>query len=205
MKKYHKYVFDEEARQFIGDFEAMYEAEGPEAFDSWQQEDQRKLWLAFIESILGNYNFESILDLGCGKGAFTHRLKKSNNEVLGLDMSQKAIDQATARYPDCDFENCNLSDLAQFKERVAEQEFDLALCIDVLSYLKNWGEFLKETSQHTRYCLVSLYIPYNPIGYVKSMQELRAKFDEYYDIKEEVYLANRNIIILFGEVIDHGK
>lgn len=40
---YHKYVFDEENRAFIGKFEEMYRQEDVEGFDSWRQEDMATL------------------------------------------------------------------------------------------------------------------------------------------------------------------
>jgi len=36
-------------------------------------------------------NFDSLLDIGCDKGVFTHLLKKRNNTVLGTDISETAI------------------------------------------------------------------------------------------------------------------
>ena len=38
-RPYHKYVFDAESRQFVGEFEEMYQAEDKEQYDSWFQDD----------------------------------------------------------------------------------------------------------------------------------------------------------------------
>jgi len=103
MAKYHKYVFDLENRQFVGDFEAMYQNESKENFDSWHQDDSRQLQRKIDLAILENYNFNKILDIGSGKGSLTHILKKKNNMVVGIDISQTAVDIASERFPDIDF------------------------------------------------------------------------------------------------------
>ena len=103
MSEYHPYVFDEEKRRFVGKFEEMYQAESEKGFDSWYQDDVRHIERHICLNILGRYNFNRILDVGCGKGAFTQFLKKENNHVLGLDLSETALRVATARYPDIEF------------------------------------------------------------------------------------------------------
>lgn len=103
MAKYHKYVFDLEKRELVGDFETMYQNESKENFDSWHQDDSRQLQRKIDLAILEDYNFNKILDIGCGKGSLTHILKKKNNTVIGLDISQTAVDIASERFPDIDF------------------------------------------------------------------------------------------------------
>ena len=103
MSEYHPYVFDEQRRRFVGKFEEMYQAETEKGFDSWCQDDVRHIERHICLNILGRYNFNRILDVGCGKGAFSQFLKKQNNHVLGIDISETALAVATARYPDIEF------------------------------------------------------------------------------------------------------
>lgn len=79
MEKYHKFVFNKANRKFVGKFEDMYQNEDIEGFDSWYSSNLTHIPKRIHYAILGQYNFNSILDFGCGKGAFTHLLKKSNN------------------------------------------------------------------------------------------------------------------------------
>jgi hypothetical protein len=74
MAKYHKYVFDLENRKFVGAFEKMYKNEKDEIFDSWHQTNTIQLHRKFALVILEKYNFNTIIDIGCGKGNFTHLL-----------------------------------------------------------------------------------------------------------------------------------
>ena len=76
MTGYHQYIFDTENRRFVGQFEEMYQQEKSANFDSWHQEDSRQLNRKIALNILDAYNFNRIIDLGCGKGALTHHLKK---------------------------------------------------------------------------------------------------------------------------------
>ncbi len=100
---YHKFVFDIGKRQFCGQFEEMYRAEEQGGYDSWFQEDMRSLVKQLSLVVLGKYNFSTIIDLGCGKGTFTHYLKRLNNRVVAIDLSETPIQKAQARYPDIDF------------------------------------------------------------------------------------------------------
>ena len=95
---YHKYVFDSDKRKFKGNFEGMYQNEERDKFDSWGASNLRNLAKRIHLEIINSYNFQTILDFGCGKGAFTHLLKKRNNTVTGLDISKTAIKKAQATY-----------------------------------------------------------------------------------------------------------
>lgn len=109
MAKYHKYVFDLENRKLVGDFETMYQNESKENFDSWHQDDTRQLQRKIALAVLEDFNFSKILDIGCGKGALTHLLKKRNNKVFGIDISQTAVNIAQERFPDIDFRVLDVS------------------------------------------------------------------------------------------------
>jgi hypothetical protein len=67
MQPYHKYVFDTDNREFVGQFEEMYQSEDRENYDSWFQEDLTHIGKQISVTILNRYNFKSILDIGCGK------------------------------------------------------------------------------------------------------------------------------------------
>ncbi len=116
MPAYHKYVFDTEKRQFIGQFEEMYQAEDSEGFDSWFERDLRHLRKTISYAILSAYNCSRILDVGCGKGAFTQLLKKQNNRVVGIDIWKTAIRKAKESFPDIDFRCMSVHDLSSLDE-----------------------------------------------------------------------------------------
>lgn len=200
MSDYHPYVFDESRRAFVGRFEEMYQAENANGFDSWHQEDLRDPSKKICLALLDGYNFGKILDVGCGKGAFTQLLKKKNNRVLALDISSTALKTAQARYPDIDYMEADLA--TQRLEAVTAhyaKRFDLAVCLETLSYLANWKEAMADFSRVANFALVSLFLPENPIGFVKSPAELAGEFARHFEIIEDIRLLTQKRIVVFGK------
>jgi 2-polyprenyl-3-methyl-5-hydroxy-6-metoxy-1,4-benzoquinol methylase len=183
---YHKYVFKD--NKFVGKFEQMYNDEDKENFDSWHQEDMRHLCRQTALMLFNRYNFSRILDVGCGKGVFAHALKKNNNYILGIDISKTAIKKAMMRYPDIDFRTEEINDI--------NQHYDLAVITEVLSYLSDWKEVLIKTSKIADYVLISLYLPPNPAGYVKSFRELLTYLKFYFNIETKIIIDDSYLVVL---------
>lgn len=97
-----------------------------------------------------------ILDLGCGYGALLEYLPKDAYATyLGVDLSDTAILKARKKkYPNAIFK---VADLHQFK---TEEKFDLLVFNEVLYYLDNRLEVVKQlslfTTPHAK-MIVSLY------------------------------------------------
>ncbi|NPA60681.1 MAG: class I SAM-dependent methyltransferase [Epsilonproteobacteria bacterium] len=198
MAKYHKYVFDVEKREFIGDFETMYRDESKDNFDSWHQDDSRQLQRRIALAILDDYNFNTILDLGSGKGSLTHLLKRKNNHVVGVDISQTAVDIARERFPDIEFKAVDLNSIEKYRELVSGG-VELIFTSELLSYIKNWRELLDEISKTAKYLMVSLFIPDNPIGFIKSERELLEHIESSFNIIEHVTINRPKFVIIFAE------
>ena len=207
MAKYHKYVFDVEKRTFIGDFENMYAHESIEKFDSWHQDDSRQLQRKICLEILNQYNFNTIVDIGCGKGALTHILKKKNNTCLGIDISQTAIDVAKERFNDIDFVVRDINNIGAFSDLILTRgickggggKLDLVFSSEAFSYFSNYKELLKEISEVSEYFMISLYLPNDPIGFVKSESELLDSIRYYFEIVEHVSLSVQKSVIVFAK------
>lgn len=189
MQPYHKYVFDESNRTFVGKFEEMYLNEDIDNFDSWFQEDMTTLEKQFSLLILNKYNFSSILDIGCGKGTFTHLLKKKNNSVKGIDLSETAIKKAKAKYPEIEFYAMSL-------ESAILQKYDLVVMMQVLSYIEDWKNVIQKLSKMTKYAYISLYLPPDPIGYIKTFDSLKVAILKYFKVEIEVLANGNNILLL---------
>lgn len=194
MKPYHKYVFDEKERVFLGRFEEMYSQEEVENYDSWYQDTLTELDKKITLTILDQYNFNSVLDIGCGKGAFTHLLKKKNNSVLGVDISKTAIQRAKNNYPQIEFKVLHVNRSLKLKKK-----FDLVLIMETLSYIKDWRELLSSISKITKYLYISLFIPEEPIGYVKSMGDLSKVVQDHYSIVHKIIDEIGKRIFLFAQ------
>jgi 2-polyprenyl-3-methyl-5-hydroxy-6-metoxy-1,4-benzoquinol methylase len=143
MAKYHKYLFDEEARRFVGDCEAMYAAEDNEGFDSWHSHDVRQLRMRLARAMLADYSFASMLEIGCGKGSAAQFLKRYNNRVLGIDLSHTAIAKARATFPDIEFRCLDARDIVSLGER-----FELVAVQGVLVYIEPVAEAARRGRAH---------------------------------------------------------
>jgi len=178
----------------VGDFEKMYQAEESEGFDSWQSNDVRNLRLRLALEILKDYNFSDVLELGCGKGVASQFLKKKNNNVIGIDISETAVRKAQINFPYIEFRQLQAGQVSQLGKK-----FDLVTIMTVLAYIENWEDVLKDIKNISQYCLVAEYIPENPIGMVKSINELTETYSRYFHIITKLVI-NDNCCILFGEV-----
>lgn len=191
MPGYHKYVFDTENRKFIGKFEEMYRAEDSEGFDSWQERDLRHLGKTISYTILSAYNFSTILDIGCGKGTFTHLLKRHNNQVIGVDSSETAIRKARESFPDIDFRCMNAHDVS-----LLGGPFDLVTVMGTFAYVEGWQAVVRTIAGMTRWFYVAEYIPPNPIGFVKSPDELIATVETWFSLRTKVLLDDVHCLLL---------
>jgi SAM-dependent methyltransferase len=190
-EQYHKYVFDLERREFVGQFEEMYANEEKEGFDSWHQDNEnnesRRIALFMIEKKV----FKSVLDIGCGKGTFTRKIKTETNKVLGVDVSTTAVAKARQRYPYIDFKVATVEETLTFSEN-----WDAVLCMEVLSYLPNWRAILEQIAEKTRYLFVGLFLPEAPIGFVKNFQDLRKEIQKNFIFETELLWNEKHIYIL---------
>lgn len=193
MKKnpYHDFVFDTDNREFVGRFEDMYRQENEKYFDSWFQEDSRHLGRKIQSAILSQYNFNDILDMGCGKASLTHTLQKRNNRVTGIDISETCIKVAAGKYPDVNFICCTVDEYFSGSEK----KHDLVIASDILSYLQNWRSVIKTVSERSEFFMISLFIPENPIGFIKSFPELFSEIEKYFSIENKVFWTGQDCII----------
>lgn len=82
-----------------------------------------------------------ILDLGCATGFFSKDLKKENNIVIGIDISEKLIDEAKKVLDEAyamDIENND------WPKQLIENPFDIIICSELIEHLFDQESFLKK-------------------------------------------------------------
>jgi 2-polyprenyl-3-methyl-5-hydroxy-6-metoxy-1,4-benzoquinol methylase len=73
----------------------------------------------------------NVLDIGCGDGRLIYEIKKHTSNIIGIDVSEKAINFAKAFNPQIKF---IVGDITS-KKISLEQEFSVITCVDVIEHL----------------------------------------------------------------------
>jgi len=89
-----------------------------------------------------------VLDAGCGIGLFAEIFFILGAEVIGLDVSKIALEQAALRCPGAEFRLASLTDF-----EMEGPAFDLTISADVLYHIiddDNWAAAVRNLAAHTR-------------------------------------------------------
>jgi len=92
-----------------------------------------------IAARLGNMSSRTVLDVACGTGEWLDYFRHHGASVAGIDLSQKAIDECTRRFPDGQFV-CGPAETLPF----ADQSFDLVTCMGSLEHFLDKPAALSE-------------------------------------------------------------
>src|SRR5262249_8672687 len=139
--------------------------------------------LALIEA----HEPRSILDVGCGKGAFTSRFRASR--IVGVDVSETALAKARERVPRGEFRCLHAEAITSI-----DGHFDLVVCLEMLSYVEGWRRYLRDVAPPAGRPVPSLYLPPKPpIGHVKSFDELRDGIAAAWQIETEALVVYRGV------------
>jgi acetyltransferase-like isoleucine patch superfamily enzyme len=72
-----------------------------------------------------------VLDVGCGEGYLTNKLKRRCKTMIGIDYAEDAIQKAK-RFPGVEYYHMNATDL-----RFDDERFDKILCLELLEHLSS--------------------------------------------------------------------
>jgi len=104
-----------------------------------------------------NYNFETVLDIGAGKGQATRFFKEQSKKVTATGYSNEGLEIKGVKY----IEGIEISDLSKFKDK----SFDAVWCSHVIEHTYNMGGGLREIRRILKDdgILFLTYPPYFPI------------------------------------------
>lgn len=122
-----------------GYFEQLY-ARDPDPWRFATSEYEREKYAATIGA-LPERRFASGFEIGCSIGVLTKQLAERCDRLLGVDVSDTALDQARERCPRVRFENMDLRSVWP------PGQFDLILFSEVLYYLGLDG--IRRVAEHT--------------------------------------------------------
>jgi len=112
-----------------------------DAYNEWSEQydhnrnKTRDLDAAATAKILNNYNFSTIIELGCGTGKNTGYLLKRADKVIGIDFSENMLKKARNKFSDenVEFRKWDLTKTWNLKSESA----DLITCNLVLEHIEN--------------------------------------------------------------------
>jgi 2-polyprenyl-6-hydroxyphenyl methylase/3-demethylubiquinone-9 3-methyltransferase len=157
--------------------------------------------LAPIVSLLRRYGARTVLDLGCGNGAFSNRLREQQFEVTSMDASTSGIRIAQRSHPQMRFV---LQDVTQPLPVEYHRRYDAVVSTEVIEHLLLPRALLSNASLALRAggCLI-LSTPFH--GYWKNLLlALSNRFDTHWhplrDHGHVKFFSKATILRLFEEL-----
>lgn len=145
METYQDYVIKD--GKFVGKFEEMYQK-----FDNpWKQLDEVNNSYSRLNTILSLRKLEatSVLEVGCGLGAFTNYLSSALPEIriVGMDISQTAVGRARNSYPKLKFIIGNLKEIEYLD--TGEDNPDVIILSEIMWYvLQDLNEIIEKLKRY---------------------------------------------------------
>jgi len=152
-------------------------------------------YLYFVLDIINEFNFNSLLDVGCGDGRFLYEVRNraQDKRLSGLDSYQPAIDFARVMNPDVEWVCANIEEKGLF------DSFDVITILDVLEHIEphKVPQFLKGVHQYLNTNgLLIITVPSNNTPVQKKHYQhfdvvsLTKSLNPLFDI-DEIYYLNR--------------
>lgn len=161
-------------------------------------------FLNYLVELLGNIDFKSLLDVGCGDGRLLREIHLNipETDLLGIDLSEGAIRLAKALNPALSFTTADITG-----NRLKGKKFDIITCVEVLEHIPpaECGKFLKNIKSHLKESgTLILSVPSNntPVQTKHyrhfSLKELESELTPHFTIKHTAHLnrisAGSNLI-----------
>ena len=169
--------------KLVGKFEEMYQ----HYEDPWEQ-STRELYCyekTIGLEIIKNNNLKKVLELGCGHGHYTRKIKNFASTSIGVDISKTAINKAKIIYPECEF---IVSDITNPNLYV---DVDCIMMIEITWYVLEKLEIFKNIiSKHKGVSFFHTLNTYPPkiqkygVEYFTNNEEIMKYFSDVIDIEE---------------------
>lgn len=144
-------------------------------------EDRKRLLRMALERYLSKSHdgtplrCRKVLDAGCGSGEFSVFIKELGFDVVGIDVSQTAIERAKQSYPGNNFHRLSLEGRLPF----SDGEFDAIWSTEVLEHLFDVHAALSELNRVLgQGRVVMLTVPFH--GFLKNLMIALVGFEQHY-------------------------
>jgi len=138
--RYQDYVIKD--GRLVGEFEQMYR----DFNDPWEQSTRE---LGAHEKVVGleilkSNQLNRIIELGCGLGDYTSRIAEISENVLGIDVSETAVNKACSKYDHIKFSQGDILDFDLYRQFKPDCIVLAEISWYVLEKLPAFFKFLKE-------------------------------------------------------------
>ncbi len=134
--------------------EKAYRIRDPWNMNSDREQQRFQAINEFIRQNCGT--IDSMLEIGSGEGHHTEHLLGLANDIVGIEVSAKAIARAQQRCPCVRFFQFPFPHLPQRVEGLRPQ-YDLVIASEVLYYMHDIDRAIEAMSKYGRFCLVTCY------------------------------------------------
>lgn len=137
----------------------------------------------------------TILDIGCGFGAFLARFQGTFDELTGVDMVAEAIAKGKQRFPFVHFVRGSAAELGSV---IPDRQFDVIVCSDVIYYLPERGkhDLLQWISRHLADQGMAFIAAWCPGGDYLAYDELERLVRKYFVVDQTQLLESQHALFL---------
>jgi len=175
------------------DFERIYREE----HDPWSIGDaDSERYDLYRERLLAHARGGSLLDIGCGLGAFLARFQGDYEQLVGVDTSARAIARAQELHPEIEFLHVGAEQLAG--SPIDGRVFDAIVMSDVVYYLPEAQrrDLLEWARGHLAPAGTALVAAWCPGGDYLTADELAALTRRSLRIREQHVLDSGHVLLL---------
>jgi SAM-dependent methyltransferase len=173
------------------DFERKYATEG----DPWGigEADSDRYDLYYEDLIEAAERRGTILDVGCGMGAFLARFQGDFERLLGVEVSPSGVERGRARFPFIEFVEASASELESALPTA--ERYDAIVFSDVIYYL-NEGQkrgALRWIADHLSNGGIAMIAAYSPGGNYLDYRELKRLVEQRFAIQYERVMETQHV------------
>ena len=152
-----------------------------------------------VINFIDGLSFDTILDIGCGRGQFEQELLKRGKEVSACDISGVVIDKLRAQIPDANFDCASMDDLPY-----GDSAFDLVTSFEVLEHIPEdlLDESLSELARVSKGDVVTSVAWHEDLKWgmhlhviVKPKEWWMEKLSEYFEVKQVILEGPYNMFV----------
>lgn len=158
--------------------------------------------VAFVDSICNNFQFQSILDVGCSQGNAVREYLRMGKDASGIDISESAISEAHTLTKEKDQDRFMIGSVLQIP--YADKTFDAIVSTDVLEHLspEDVDQAIAELVRVSKGWLF-LKIAKSPEGVRKWIDLLKERYPEDYTSINNLHLSPYPVLHWRKKLMQH--